>query len=241
MENPLEDVIQWLEAGDAADYRAGLALLEHHSRNRALLDTLRRKESANNKAKLTYELAKLVAGGRLEDLGEVMSHFAQAVQQAVAPAVAPLVEQPAPDAVPEAVRADVDELTLRMAHIHNRRCQLSNSLHGIDAATDGPRVVGEILSLQNQYNELAEKRRRLASGQPVAPEAPASAEITGGGVAPVVDRAELIQKRGNLRSSLSKAKASAAKKPDDQLKAEKVARLVVELDVLEMQIKQLPA
>ncbi|MBF9239466.1 hypothetical protein I2I05_18885 [Hymenobacter sp. BT683] len=249
MEN-LEKVIAWLEAGDAADYRAGVLLLQELTGHRSLVNTLLKKESAGHREKLTYELCKVGCEGRLADVGEVMNHFAQAVQGATAPSVnlvtsvtmpALLVEvEPAPQAVPEAVQGQVDELTQLMQRVYNQRCQLSNSLADLPEA-DGPRVVGEILSLQNQYNALSEKRRRLVAGEPTQVEPTAPVAPAAGEAAPVVDRAELLQKRGNLRSQVSKAKKAAAKTPDDQLKAEKVAKLQVELDTLELQIKQLPA
>lgn len=245
MENRLEEIIAWLEAGDAADYQAGVTLLEKHSKTRSLLNQLRRKESANNFEKLRYELVKVGCDGRLEDVSEVLNHFAQAVAGAVALVEVPEPEQPAParDQVPEASRCAVDELTQLMQRLHNQRVQLSNSLAGLPEG-DGPRVVAEILALQNQYNALAEKRRRLATGQEAAPESPADDTMPVDGppvAAAPADRAGLLQRRNNLRANLSKAKGAATKNPDDQAKAEKVAKLAVELDVLELQIKQLPA
>ncbi|WP_375418131.1 hypothetical protein [uncultured Hymenobacter sp.] len=247
MENPLEEVIEWLEAGEAADYRAGVRLLEAHGRNRSLVSQLQRKESANNHEKLRYELVKIGCGGRLADVSEVLSHFAQAVQKAVPAALASLAvaaltqpEEPAPgvEQVPEAARGQVEDLTRLMQQVYNQRCQLSNTLGELPEG-EGPRVVAEILSLQNQYNALSGKRRSLLAGEPVAelPTPPAAGDVA----AAPADRADLLQKRGNLRSQVSKAKAAAAKHPDDALKAEKVAKLLVELDVLETQIKQLPA
>jgi hypothetical protein len=299
----LEQVITWLEAGEAADYRAGVLLLQDHGHNRSLVNLLLKKESAANREKLVYELVKLGCGGRMGDVKEVMSHFAQAVRSAV-PVPAPEDE---PVEVPEALallsieelenlqqrvtselnalpigtdafktklrehytvrtrlrqlretlsenqeaaaeviqlsaeaRAEIDSLTLLMQQVYNQRCQLSNSLAELPEA-DGPQVVAEVLRLQEEYNALSEKRRRLTTGQPVEQEpAPASADAPAGEPAPVVDRAKLIEERGNLRSRVSKAKKAADAKPDDQLKAEKLAKLQAELEVLEMQIKQLP-
>lgn len=65
-------------------------------------------------------------------------------------------------------------------------------------------------------------------------------EASAPAAAPVADRATLIQQRGNLRSQVSKARKAAETKPDDQLKAEKLAKLLAQLEEVELQIKQLP-
>lgn len=39
MEHTLEKVVSWLEAGEAADYRTGVLLLQEHCRNRGLVKT----------------------------------------------------------------------------------------------------------------------------------------------------------------------------------------------------------
>ncbi|MDO7851567.1 hypothetical protein [Hymenobacter convexus] len=229
-----EGVISWLEAGESADYRAGVLLLQEHGGPRSLVSMLLRKESDSSRAKLRYELVKVGCGGRLGDVQEVLSHFAQAVQGAVAPVVEPLAEQPAPEAVPEAVRAEVDELTQLMQRVYNQRCQLSNTLADL-APAEGPRVVGEILRLQNQYNALSEKRRRLVAGEAVALEAEQPAPEA----APVVDRAQLVKDRQNLRSNLSKAKKKLESATSAEKRSEleqKIAQMGVELAHLEMQL-----
>lgn len=238
MDNKIEEVIQWLEAGDEADYRAGVLLLQERSGNRGLVNRLLGKESANHREKLRYELVKLGCEGRMEDVSEVLNHFAAAVAGAVQAMAMPFPAQPAPGQVPAAVQVDVDELTRLMQSLFNQRAQLSNSLADLPAA-DGPRVVGQILSLQNQYNALAEKRRRVIAGEaapePAAPEQPAPAAEG----APVVDRAELIQRRQNLRSSISKGKGKAKGAKTEAKRSEyeqKVGQLEVELATLEMQL-----
>ena len=249
MEQPLEPIITWLEAGATADYQTGVLLLQEHGGSRTLVNVLLRKESASHREKLRYELIKIGCQGRLQDVNEVLNHFAQDIQHALPSAVVPtgtapmqgfaskvtpLSEEPAPDAVPEAVRSAVDELTQLLQGLYNQRCQLSNSLGDI-AEADGPRVVAEILSLQNQYNALAEKRRRLVAGEPVAAEQPAPEQPA----APVADRGELLQQRANLRSNLSKAKGKLGKATSDAKKAEleqKIGVLSVELANLEMQL-----
>jgi hypothetical protein len=233
-------VITWLEAGASADYRTGVLLLQEHGGGRTLVNLLLRKESAGNREKLRYELVKIGCQGRLQDVAEVLNHFAQDVQGAVSSPVVPdvaaqltpLVEQPTPGEVPEAVQADVDALTELMQGLYNQRCQLSNSLADLPEGA-GPRVVGDILCLQHQYNALAEQRRRLIAGEPVADEQPAAE------AAPVMDRAQLAKDRQNLRSNLSKAKGKLAKATSEAKKAEleqKIAQMGVELAHLDMQL-----
>ena len=245
--------MQWLEAGDQADYQAGVLLLQEHCKNRSLVTHLLKKESATNREKLRYELIKVGCQGRMEDVSEVLNHFAQAVQGAL-PAVqqvadvltaAPFPEQPAPDSpqVPEAVRGQVEDLTQLMSKLYNQRCQLSNRLATLDPA-EGPRVVGEILSLENQYNALAQKRRNLTSGEPTpAAEQPTDPEQPTEPSAPEagqpLDRAELVKQRGNLRSNLSKAKKKAEEAKTEDKRSEysqKAGKLEVELAQVEMQL-----
>lgn len=259
MEHQLEEVFTWLEAGDAADYQAGVLLLQKHSRNRGLVGLLLKKESAANREKLVYELVKIGCGGRVEEVSEVLNHFAQAVRgfgdaaqvavQQAAAAVAvvnALVEQPEPDQVLDELRPQLDDLTQLMSRVYNQRCQLSNSLATLDPA-DGPRVVGEILALEQQYNALAQKRRNLAAGeQPAAPAEPAAAETPAPdaeeSVAPGLDRAELVLKRNALRSNLSKAKKKAEESKTEEKRSEytqKAAKLEVEISAIEMQLASL--
>ncbi|MGI4761811.1 MAG: hypothetical protein ACRYF0_13975 [Janthinobacterium lividum] len=252
MEHELEEVFSWLEAGEAADYRAGVLLLQERSGNRGLVNNLLKKESVANREKLHYELVKVGCGGRMEDVNEVLNHFAQAVQGAAPTPVQQVADvltsqdfpaQPAPEHVPEASRLQVDSLTQLMAKVYNERCQLSNSLAELNPA-DGPRVVGEILSLENQYNALSQKRRNaLAGEQPAAaPEQLAPAEQPAAGEpAPAVDRGELVKLRGNLRSNISKAKKKAEEAKTEEKRSEyaqKAGKLEVELQQVEMQLAQ---
>jgi hypothetical protein len=250
MAHELEAVFTWLDAREQADYRAGVLLLQEHSGNRGLVNNLLKKESANNREKLVYELVKVLCEGRMDDVNEVFNHFAQAVQGAtpalieVAAAVEPEPEsEPVdPEHVPEAVQAQVDIATQLMSQAHNQRVQLSNSLADLDEA-DAPRVVGEILRLQNQYNALFEKRRRLIAGEQVAEPLTdinvgesTDAETS---MAPVLDRGELVKQRSNLRSNISKAKKNAAEAKTEEKRneyAQKAAKLEVELGTVEMQL-----
>jgi hypothetical protein len=258
MEHPLEKVISWLEAGDAADYRTGVLLLQEHSGNRSLLNNLLKKESQGNRDKLVYELVKVGCGGRMQDVSEVLNHFAQAVA-----GTAPVVQQvaavltaqdfpaePAPPHVPAQVQGQVDELTQLMAKLYNERVQLSNSLATLDPA-EGPHVVGQILSLDNQYNALAQKRRSVLASplpaaaveQPIPPEPDAltAAPVATGDVSPAIDRAELVKQRQNLRSNLSKARKKAEEAKTEEKRSEyaqKAGKLEVELSQVEMQLAQ---
>lgn len=266
MEHELEDLFAWLEAGAAADYQAGVLVLQKHSKNRSLTNGLLKKESAANREKLVYELVKVGCGGRMQDVDEVLSHFAQAVEGAVplgqpvadVPPVAPRAEasqdfpeQPEPEHVPTHLQGELDELTQLMNRVYQQRCQLSNSLATLDPA-EGPTVVPQILALEQEYNALAEKRRTLVGGESTAPEQPAQGtEISSpetsvpstepaAAATPGVDRAELVKQRNSLRSNISKAKKRAETSQTEEKKSEysqKVGKLQVELDQLELQLK----
>ncbi|MVN79321.1 hypothetical protein GO988_23560 [Hymenobacter sp. HMF4947] len=253
MAHELDGIINWLAAGDVADYREGVLLLQDHSGNRGMVNNLLKKESDNNRAKLRYELVKVLCGGRLEEVAEVINHFAQAVEGAVTPVqqiADVLVEahrpqltegfaaQPAPEHVPEAMQPQLGDLTERMSKLYNQRCQLSNTLADL-SDEEGPRVVAEILDLQNQYNVLAEQRRRLAAGDPVN-EQPAPAPAGEQSAAPL-DRAALVQQRNTLRSRLSKARKGATEAKTEAKRSEhaqKAGMLEVELSTVEMQLAQ---
>lgn len=248
MEHKLEEVFTWLEAGAAADYRAGVLVLQNHCRNRNLVNGLLKKESPANREKLVYELVKIGCDGRLEDVSEVLNHFALAVQGAV-PVAGQVVEvlnlqpeQLAPVHVPDELQPQLDELTQRMGKLHNQRVQLSNSLADLSEA-EVPAVVAQILTLQEQYNELAQQRGNVVAGEPTAPEQPAPEAPTPGSeqaAAPSIDRAELMKKRNGLRSNLSKAKKKAEESKTEEKRSEyaqKAAKLAVELDQVELQLK----
>jgi hypothetical protein len=259
MDEKLEQIIGWLEARDEADYQAGVLLLQKYGSNRSLVNLLLKKESVANRDKLRYELVKLGCGGRIEDVSEVLNHFAQAIVGAV-----PVVQQvadvltgpkfaaePEPEHVPEEQRAQADELTQLLSKLYNQRCQLSNSLAELDEE-EAAGVVGEILRLEQQYNALAQKRRNLANptqqpaaeGEQPAPEQ--SEPLTDMDVvqSPVntvlpLDRAELVKQRGNLRSNISKAKKKAEEAKTEDKRSEysqKAGKLEVELGLVESQL-----
>jgi hypothetical protein len=260
MQEDLEAVFAWLEAGEEADYQTGVLVLQKHCKNRSLVNGLLKKQSAANREKLRYELIKVGCGGRMDDVSEVLTHFAHAVQGA-APMVQPVADvlpiqdspvRPELEQIPENQRWQYDILTQLMSQAYNQRCQLSNSLPTLDPA-EGPRVVGEILKLEQQYNDLAEKRRKLEAGESIAPEQlapttepnaseqPAPDAECAAAATPGIDRAELVKQRGNLRSNISKAKKSAetAKTEDKRsFYGQKAGQLQVELDQVEMQLAQ---
>lgn len=240
--------------------RPRLLLLQQHSSNRGLVSLLLKKESPAHRQKLIYELVKVGCEGRMQDVNEVLNHFAQAVQGAVQHVANVLVEarppesgpafpeQPAPEHVSAQLQAQADDITQLMQRLYNERCQLSNSLATLDPA-DGPRVVGQILALEQQYNALAQQRRNLVEGEPTAPAQPATAEPTAPeaaalskeeSAAPGIDRAELMKKRNTLRSNISKAKKNAETAKTEEKRSEyaqKAGKLAVELDQVEMQLK----
>jgi len=255
----LREIVAWLDAGDAADYQAGVLLLQRHSKNRALVAHLLRKESAGNREKLRYELVKAGCGGHMDDVHVVLNHIVAEALKQVVPAVAPIIaalegftEQPAPADVPDAALPEVDAITELMGRLFNQRVQLSNSLADLDPAA-APAVVKQILSLQDQYNALAVKRRNLAE-QPAAAEQPASepaaeaapapeaalaADADSAAAAPAIDRAALLQQRGNLRSNISKAKGKLEKAQTDAKKVEleeKIVKLQAELSSVDLQL-----
>jgi hypothetical protein len=249
-ETDLREIVAWLDAGDAADYQAGMLLLQRHFKNRALVAHLLRKESASNREKLAYELVKTGCGGNMGDVHEVLNHYAQAVQGAVQqvatvlveahhPGVPAFPEQPAPTEVPEAARPDVDAITELMSRLFKERVQLSNSLADLDPAA-APAVVKQILSLQDQYNVLAVKRRNLAEQPAAEPCVPSVETIPEQPtVALTVDRAALLQQRGNLRSNISKAKGKLEKAQTDAKKVEleeKIVKLQAELSSVDLQL-----
>jgi hypothetical protein len=123
---------------------------------------------------------------------------------------------------------------------YQQRCQLSNSLATLDPA-DGPKVVGEILALEQQYNALAQKRRNLeAGGAPAAPEQSAPATESTAPEQPTIDRAALVLKRNTLRSNISKANRKAEESKTEEKRSEyaqKAGYLAVELALVQSQLQ----
>jgi hypothetical protein len=258
MEQKLEEVFTWLEDGEAADYQAGVLVLQKHTGNRSLVNLLLKKESGANREKLVYELIKIGCDGRMDDVNEVVNHFAQAVQGAVQHMASPVVEalssqlapeQPAPANVPDELRPQVDDLTQLMSKVYTQRVQLSNSLYDLSEAETFP-VVAQIMALEAQYNALAKKRGNALAGEPAAPEQPAApaeqfapeaaAPGTAEAAAPGIDRAELMKKRNSLRSNLSKAKKKTEESKTEEKRSEyaqKAGKLEIELQQLELQLK----
>lgn len=243
LEQALEPIVLWLEAGAAADYRAGVLLLQDRSGLRGLVNNLLKKDSPGNREKLTYELLKVLTGGRVGEIEEVASHFAQAVHTAVP---TPVVEVPSVPVAPQVVvpteltptgHSQLEQVTQQLSKLYNQRCQLSNSLADLDPA-EGPRVVGEIIATEKQYNALAETKRRLEAGEVLPEEAPAEQADPAAPTAPV-DRAALLQQRANLRSNISKSKGKAVNSKTAEKRSEhaqKAAQWEVELQVLETQL-----
>lgn len=229
----MENIREYLQ-GENPDYQAGVDLLRKHHKNRNLVNTLQRKETAGNVAKLRYELAKLAG------------------DPAPATLPLPLVVEPAPAATPEApsepglaelavalapeALAQVEELTRQLAETHNQKAALSNQLGDCESRAERYHVVQEIEQKQTQYNELAAQKQAIVTtgALPAAPQE----------LSPEAHATELVKRRNNLRSNLSKARKSAEAAKTEAKRSEyeqKAGKLEVELTEVELRLKALAA
>jgi hypothetical protein len=126
--------------------------------------------------------------------------------------------------------AVIDAIILRQSDIYTERALLSNTL--ADIATDEERkvVVDKIEALTEEYNKLAEKKARIEAGTEPA-------ETANDQPLKPMDKGQLLLTRNNLRSQLSKAQKALDNAPDNAEKQEKVAKLKLQLQDLEIQIK----
>jgi hypothetical protein len=261
MEHELEAVFAWLEAGDAADYQAGVLVLQKHCKNRSLVNGLLRKESPANREKLVYELVKIGCGGRMQDVNEVLNHFVQtantALTQVAAAHLGIAQNQAAPfsNAVDSAAAALANETTAatslpqleqsEAAHVPE---QLRPELDELTLQLN--KVYQQRCQLSNSLATRAEKRRILEAGgtpeQPALSTEPGFTETLTPGAelatasTPGIDRAELVKQRNTLRSNISKAKKKAETSQTEEKRSEyaqKVGKWQVELDQVEMQLK----
>lgn len=229
----MEDINEYLNKEERS-YQDGVTLLSRYCKNRMLVNTLSRSESLAHKHKLEYELKKLL---QAQPKGEYKTIAIK--KPATEPVKTEIKAKPTSEdqeagfAAPGA-NAEYDNYIAERSRLHSERCKLSNTL--ADAQTDEERqeIVDKIEAIERSRKAIATKLKYFDEHgafpeAPVAPEQPLLSEL---------DKAELLKKRNNLRSQVSKAKKAVEKKPSDVAKQEKLAKLEVELNSVELQLKQ---
>lgn len=168
----------------------------------------------------------------LEKPTKAAEHFEDVYPKIPTPEAEQKVEGLAP-----AKSSALEEIVAEQSRIYTEKAQLSNTLADLGDSNEEisraqrKMVVDQILALEEKYNALAEKKKLIEAGQvPAEPAVEAAPEKT-------LDKSELLQRRNNLRSNLTKAKNALAAKPDDVNKQVKVAKLSAELEELEIQLK----
>jgi hypothetical protein len=129
-------------------------------------------------------------------------------------------------------QALLDEIEKEMAKVFTDCAILSNSFSEDQTDQERKEISDQIESLTQQMHELGTQRDLIHDGQLVDPTAKPVAEP---GSNPA--KAELQIKRRNLTSNVTKAKKAAELAPDDAVKKEKYAKLGLELQELDLQIK----
>lgn len=201
-----------------------------------LVNTLSRSESLAHKFKLEHELKKV-----LKDLPkEEFKTVAIATPATPAPNKAEdtggVVVQlkPRPEPVAPGTNAEYDSLISERSRLYSERCKLSNTL--ADAENDEVRseIVDKIEAIEKSRKAIGQKLKHFEEHGtfPVEQLKPQEPELN------ELDRADLLKKRNNLRSQVSKARKAVEKKPGDVTKQEKLAKLEVELNTVELQLKQ---
>lgn len=230
---------QWLES-ETKDFDEGLKLLSRYSKNRSLIASLNRRENAQNRKKLEYELNKFEHLAEEEEETIIPNNSQTPPQDDKEPenpqkiTVEINTGTPAPMA---AVVSPLDELVAEMQRLYTSRCQLSNCLAELEDDKARAEVVAQVLAHQDAYNALAIKKAYFDEHGKF-PEAPV--ELTAGVTAENTnDRAELIILLGNLRSQRSKAKKAVETDPENVEKQEKLAKISVEAQAVADKIKLL--
>lgn len=243
----MEEIINYL-AQEKRDYQEGVALLGKYGRNRQLHLNLMKKENAMNTLKLLHELSKLaeitpnvlaedVASLMLDAIVDQSNGAMQVPEMKVVPDV-PAAPEPVPaPAVVLPINADAEYLAIvnQMTQLHNERVKLSNTLEDLETDEQRSEASHKINSIQESYNVLAVKKKHFDEFGKF-PEAEPQDETPETDTKPV-DLATLIKDRNNLRSRVSKAKKALIKKPGDVKKEEALAKMEVELNQLELQVK----
>jgi len=235
----MEEIKSYLEQEEKS-YQDGITLLSKYCANRMLVNTLSKKESTAHWMKLEHELNKVVENAPAAKFPVVATITPPAAPAAPANPDEPgaganvvVNLQPRPNAVLPGTNAEYDSLITDRGRLFNERCTLSNSL--ADAATDEERleIANKIEAIEANRKTMLDKIIHFEQhgSFPAAAPAKADPEQT------EMDKADLIKTRNNLRSQLSKAKKAALAKPDDVAKQEKLAKLEVELNSVELQLK----
>lgn len=240
-------VVNRLIAGEAVTYKEAVDALESVQRNRHLIESLRRRDSANNRQKVVYELGKAVGDRITKEIRTALSQLAtrwNATSSAgedpariedTAETVAPEQEPAAPaHVITDLEQTELDALEVQKGQLTRQRAQLSNQLADVPEA-DRAALVNQVLALDEEVRQLFTRQRNIALGQ-VEPE-PTAAEPD---AAPRPDRAELEQTIRNLRTRISKARKAHEEARTAEKRAgyaEKLAKLQLEMEQMEMAVK----
>ena len=230
---------QWLES-EKKDYDEGLKLLSQYSKNRSLIANLNRRENAQNRKKLEYELCKIELPA--EEETTIPDSSPNPPQDEETPATPKQITvEINTDSTPvlpiQQALSPLDELVAEMQRLYTSKCQLSNCLADLESDEARAEVAAQVQAHQDAYNALAVKKSYFEEHgkfpeEPVEMTAGVTAENTN-------DRAELIILLGNLRSQRSKAKKAVEADPENVEKQEKLAKITVEAQAVADKIKLL--
>ncbi|TPE43970.1 hypothetical protein [Pontibacter mangrovi] len=232
----MEEIIEYLK-NEERSYQEGVTLLSRYCKNRMLVNTLSRSESFAHKQKLEHELTKLLKDKPKADFKTVVLGKPEPDPEPRGKTenTSVVIDLKPRKGVPESgANAEYDSLVIERSHLYSERCKLSNTL--ADAETDEARleIVEKIEAIEKSRKAIGQKLKHFEEHGtfPVEQVKPQEPELT------ELDRADLLKKRNNLRSQVSKAKKAVEKKPGDVTKQEKLAKLEVELNTVELQLKQ---
>lgn len=188
----------------------------------------------------SFEISDMVGLQIMAYLLEILTNIkiAQAIKvspQPVLPVVDLKEESPKIPAQPDLTT--VEGLTIAMSDLYTEKARLSNTLADFgdsnEETTRAQRqsVVDHILLIEEKYNTLAGLKKHIEQNGSL-PEI----QVVGPQVQ-TMDKSELIQKRNNLRSNVTKAKNKLKESPENVQAQEKLAKLEAELEEIENRLK----
>lgn len=216
----MEDLLEYLEDVDR-EYFAGVALLRRYHKNKYLYTRLQKKDSAANRQKLMYELKKLAA-------------------QAPPPAHESVkVIKPKPKNKPKSQKITdkpeakeeeshhlkiLNDLSQRKARLHQMRATIANQGHEAGSDLQRKHLYKELKSIQEDYDTIAKQiELQKAGGKPNPMKAPRQKLSD-------LSPAELVNKRNNMRSQISRRKKILETHSPDHPKSIKAAREIKKLN-----------
>ncbi len=238
----IEKAKAWLKA-KKKNYQEGLAILAECGVNRNTLRTFQsRSESIERMDKINYLLSQYV-GENYNPLPGVATagNETDTEQETVNPASADGGKMVEDDAILKTLPEDIQELVTAKRKLFNERNllsqQITDATHDLPEGAELPEDVGAktqwILSIDESIKDLDTQIQYYFNHGSLPSQKKSISQLDTKGVD------QLKKDIKNKRSNISKARKAAELHPNNVVKAEKLAKLELELKDLEWQLQQI--